>query len=135
MSAAAWRLPMIEITPMHWALWGHLARQRWEHEAGMPSGTLARFSRVAREPSLYDLYAIAPADEDVADAIGRGMRWLRGRDQRRWAAVRARVLAASDHARMQRLADRWDLSPGRVSQLATEGQRLVEEWVERQWES
>lgn len=130
MSTAAWSVPMVEITPMHWALWAYLSRQRWEREAGMPSGTLARFSRVKREPTLYDVYAIRRADEDLADAIGRGMRWLRTRDSRRWSAVNARVLAASDHARMQRLADRWGVTPARVSQLATEGQRLVEAWVD-----
>lgn len=124
---------MTEIHEKHWLVWA--ARERAPVAPnGIAPGPLANLVRTQdREPTVFDLYPIEPRDIDLADMIGLGVAALKGIDRRRHAAVRARYLAPSESVRQSELARRWDITAGRVSQLATEGCQWVTAWVEERW--
>jgi hypothetical protein len=117
----------IEIRHVHWQLWGEMAR-----------GTAVAGPRLAqvhieRGPvelhSVRQLFGLTPRDEDLAEAIGQGVRRLDDQIPSKALAVRSRFVAWSEHVAMKDLARRFGVTPARVSQMADEGMAVVERWV------
>lgn len=119
--------PPIQIRELHWSLWAE--RERGDAIAG-PRLARLELTRGPRElATLRQLFELSEHDDDVAEALGLGVRVLAIRDPRAAAAVRSRYVAWSDHVAMAHLARRWGISRARVSQIADDGMRRVEAWV------
>lgn len=118
-----------EIRELHWSLWA-------EAEEGPrvrgPGLTRVRFfdEPATRElRTVRQLYAVDEHDEDVVAALGQGMRRLEAERPEKAAAVRVRLWARPRYASMADLAAALGVSRPRVTQMANEGQALVERWV------
>ena len=117
----------IDIRDVHWQLWGELARG-----SAIPGPRLAQvqLERGPRElRTVRQLHGMTPHDEDIAEAIGQGVVRLERDIPSKALAVRSRFVAWSEHVAMKDLARKFGVTPARVSQMADEGQALVERWV------
>lgn len=117
----------IEIRRVHWALWGELARGTALAGPRLAQTHLEAGDRELR--TVRQVYGLTPYDEDVAEAIGQGVARLERAIPSKALAVRSRWAAWSEHVAMKDLARRFGVSRPRVSQMADEGEALVERWV------
>ena len=115
----------------HWELWGE-SRSDCVVPRRLGYGSIWPRRPDPDHEGVRSRWACVPRDDDIADAIGCGVTWLRFQGEihaRQSIALEARYGHAYGGLTMARLAKKWGVSRARVSQYWQEGQGHVEAWV------